>query len=697
MFARRRCTQLLTLALIVVLLGGCQQAPSPTPRNSAAAPATPVEGTPLTVASTVASPTRATPTTSAATATRPVLATPTIVPCPAVGQRQPTTASPLPGGAVISPVNIGQLTERNRWGRGAPQALQFSPDGRWLAVSWSGGITLFDACTFEERRSLNRGGALAFSPDSQLLAMSDATTLEVRRVADFSLVYQHPFIGSVYSFRPNLLRFDPAGDILAASSGDQVTLYRANDGQQLRQLDWHYSGITGLVFSPDGATLVTTDAGTIENHQSVSFTIRRWRVADGSLLATVKPPGSGHINPQLSADGSLIMSDNYGKQPILWRFAGDTLTMLGQLPRSYRLALSPANDEVLIVDDSGKLERWRAVGSTRIATIGTYSEVLQLAAYSPDRATIAMLDDDGALHLLRTVDGTPLGGSGGWRVEGPTLLLPDSETLVSSSLRADNRGTLHLWRLADGAPLRTIVTDGGYVMALASSPDGAIIASSGANLTIQLWRTADGTPIGTLEGQTNMSESITFSPDGQFLAVAIGVKKIAVWRVAGGPPLYALDAPDYFGAMRFTPDSQLLLVAAEEGSIRQYNSADGTLVGSFATLPGVFTSPSGFVAGGTRLVTYDRAAIHLWDWANQTLVREFPLTDDIAATAISPDGLLLALARRDGIVTFLRTSDGTIAHRLIIAAPERIRFTPDGTGFLAIGTDGTVRLWGVPR
>ncbi|MFN8512323.1 MAG: hypothetical protein U0841_06965 [Chloroflexia bacterium] len=332
-----------------------------------------------------------------------------------------------------------------------------------------------------------------------------------------------------------------------------------------------------------------------------------------------------------------------------------------------------------------------------LATLGKYPEFIQLAAYSPDGSTVAALDRSGALHLMRTADGTTLGGSGGWRVESPTLLLRDSTTLVSSGLRADNHGTLHLWRLADGAPLRTIITDSGYIMALASSPDGAIIASSGANLAIQLWRTADGSLIRTLEGQTNMSEDLLFSPDGQLLAVSIGSNKVAVWRVAGGPPLYTLDTPDFFGAMRFTPDSQYLLLTAEEGAIRQYSSADGTLAGSFATVPGVFTQPSGFVAAGSQLVTYDRASIRLWDWQTQTLVREFPLTNDIVATAISPDGLLLALARDDGTVTFLRTSNGATVHLLKTTVPKRIRFTPDGTGFLAIGTDGTVRLWGLPR
>jgi len=91
----------------------------------------------------------------------------------------------VPGGvsspAPISAANVSRVTELRRLGRGVIRKIQYSPDGRTLAVASSIGIWLYDAGDFERTPRLigenTCVGLVAWSPDGRFLASagSDGT------------------------------------------------------------------------------------------------------------------------------------------------------------------------------------------------------------------------------------------------------------------------------------------------------------------------------------------------------------------------------------------------------------------------------------------------------------------------------------------------------------------------------------------
>ena len=77
----------------------------------------------------------------------------------------------------------------------------------------------------------------------------------------------------------NSVVFSPDGRLLASGSNDYtIKLWRVSDGSLVRTLTGHTSWVYSVSFSPDGRLLAS---GSNDN------TIKLWRVADGSLVRTL--------------------------------------------------------------------------------------------------------------------------------------------------------------------------------------------------------------------------------------------------------------------------------------------------------------------------------------------------------------------------------------------------------------------------
>ena len=71
-----------------------------------------------------------------------------------------------------------------------------------------------------------------------------------------------------------------------------------------------------------------------------------------------------------------------------------------------------------------------------------------------------------------------------------------------------------------------------WVLAVAYSPDGKTLASSGSSDgTIQLWNADTGTHFKTLKGHTDTVRSISFSPDGKSLVSGSKDKTLRLWDI----------------------------------------------------------------------------------------------------------------------------------------------------------------------
>lgn len=212
-------------------------------------------------------------------------------------------------------------------------------------------------------------------------------------------------------------------------------------------------------------------------------------------------------------------------------------------------------------------------------------------------------------------------------------------------LAGHGRGTILRWDMETGEPLPPFKFRGGVVMALAISPDGRWLASSGLNRVIYVWSLISGELVHTittgLAGQ--WVTCIEFSPDSAQLAGGSGHLTfldspggLALWDVASEQQLWSTPAtPVSVRDLTFSPDGAMIASALSDGRILLHDAQKGRELASFAAHAGN-ANAAVFTPDARRLITGGVDGIKIWDTEDWTEV--FAYADQAVACLALGDG-----------------------------------------------------------
>ena len=154
-----------------------------------------------------------------------------------------------------------------------------------------------------------------------------------------------------------------------------------------------------------------------------------------------------------------------------------------------------------------------------------------------------------------------------------------------------------------------------WVLAVAYSPNGKVLASSGSSDgTIQLWDVARGEHIRTLKGHTDTVRSLAFSPDGTILVSGSVDDTLRKWDTNTGSMLRKLVGhSNDIRTVAFSPDGKMIASGSKDTTVRLWDAETGrflpTLDGHFWEVRAVAFSPD-----GKTVVNVDSSTILFWDW-----------------------------------------------------------------------------------
>jgi WD40 repeat protein len=554
----------------------------------------------------------------------------------------------LPPGAIL---RLGT----SRWHSSAPiRCGVFSPDGKTLALGGVDGVVrLWDTATGKERLlpsrddtfGLLKGGCLAFSPDSKLLAVPSSEAVVL---------------------------FDVGG-------GKVAGLFKANPGSILgaQKIEPNLPipppvpvpivlPATSLAFSPDGKSLATGTQGrhAMDWRGKVSPAIPSrvvvWEVRTGKELWAALEDQYPIWHIGFSPDGNRLAAEGQVNLAIYDAAAGKLHHRLKTYAAPF--AFGPGTKTVCYRTDdqhgiifacvdvlSGKRLRSfhapkgdaiRAPGERLVVLSDKFDFVWDVLA----ERKLCVLDlATGAVPPSTSLPIVPL------------AVTPDGKTLAL----AFGERTVRFFNLKSGKEVRPEPGHREGIRSLAVSRDGKRVLTAGLDGTVCLWDRA-GARLVRCFAHPYRPVSASLSPDGKLLAASAG-GLLVLWDAATGKELSRQKVPTWAnqsGPVQFTPDGKALLTMenAGDGSVRAPDS--GMRLRSFAASVGGHPNDGSLSPDGKVWAIGTSHGIRLWDTVTTKLRSELnPFNGSIQAVAFAPDGVHLATAYGGG-VALLDTQSG---------------------------------------
>ncbi|MDY6783890.1 MAG: WD40 repeat domain-containing protein [Cyanobacteriota bacterium] len=271
---------------------------------------------------------------------------------------------------------------------------------------------------------------------------------------------------------------------------------------------------------------------------------------------------------------------------------------------------------------------------------------------------------------------------------------PDSQYLVSGGSRND--GYLHVWSMETGEEFEKFRAQQTSVLAMAMSPDGKVVASSGDDANLNLWQWQDLAENYLFLDTHHNILSLLVTPDSQVL-ITSGLDGIRLWNLRTQKPIYTLVRFDnQINSMAIDPrNGYILRTGGLKGEMQVWNVRTGSRINQFSAHRdkiGVMV----FTPDGQRFISgSDDRTVKVWDANNNRLLHTLVgHTGRITAIAIHPNGQFFASASRDGIRLWDIDSGQLIQHWYAHTTwVESLAFSPNGRFLASGGYDRTIKVW----
>jgi len=386
-----------------------------------------------------------------------------------------------------------------------------------------------------------------------------------------------------------------------------------------------------------------------------------------------------HVNSiAFSADGHYCVTGSADKTALVWD-VNDDWTVIRQLDGHDEYVTSTAispdgrfvlaaswNGRLILYDrESGKPLREPEITGLNPMCVGFSPNGKLMLCGSTDGSVIVW--DVASGRRLRTLK-APVGGI------YYAQFSPDSRRVLSVGglYRKDKDGPLGeavLWDLGSGRIVHQFAGHKWIVKAAAFSPDGRWIVTGSSESKLQLWDAQSGALVRSLEGHQGQIIAAAFSPDSRRLVTVGGSDEEAevfFWNPENGELLSSGAGHwDTVNDVAFHPSGRFVATAGTDGLIMLWDPETGAVI-----------STLGYQSQGAQnvVLTEDRFQLVtesadlttplVWEAATGRPFRKFVgHTDEINATAISPDGRLL-LTGGDEKTTLWDIGSGEVRHAL---------------------------------
>jgi WD40 repeat protein len=531
----------------------------------------------------------------------------------------------------------------------------------------------------------------------------------------------------------------------------------------LRGWEWHFlkrkrfgnprvlpagaSSLDGLLFSPDGRRLVTTD---------VDRPAKVWDLRTGALLFTLPVEGepsdwhwshdaqriifevgepsrldfgysgvtaevrgsvqvfdsaSGHAvfkvpNSQgiaQSPDGKVLVTGSADATVNLWDLAtGQKLDSFpGRGGKTYYSAFSADGQRLATVTTTGVVTVWDRASRQELRRFSAVEGAARISMFSDDGDRLWTVDKDNRVkvwdlrsgQLLLTLP-TPVG-----QIHGHTISR-DGRWIAMGYYD----GAVRVYDVLTGEQPFRVDGQTGPVDSLCFSPDGRRLACTDASGVVKVWDTQTGHTALAVHGHSDMAGNVAFSPNGRVLATSGNDGIVNLWD---GTPLDEQPGPEClviplqgcaYPDVTFSPDGRRLAAPGGDGALKTFDSFTGAQLCLFEG-HSMYTMRLAYSSDGRRILSgsTDRT-LRIWDADTGKQLLLVPVPSAIYGVALSPDGRRIASYDTSGSLRLWDADTGKLLARLPGAGNTwSLKFSPDGRRLAGNGEYGEAAIWEVDQ
>ncbi len=413
--------------------------------------------------------------------------------------------------------------------------------------------------------------------------------------------------------QPMRMVWDAAGRFLAVGRRDGTVDVFAPDGTALHSLGGHRGSVRAIAFDPAGRLLAASGMN--------DPNLKLWDVAAGHEIASIRRPQAGARAASFSGDGRYLAVGGWDRSVQVWELVSPKsvhtlaahqaiVTRVRFSPDSKLLASGAEDGSVLLWDLASGGVAGRLVAPTTNSTNDFLMEACAGLSFSSNGQLLAVRNRSNSIGVWDVARREHLRGITADRVWGGTpAFVPDQRALVRFVGR-----TIERWSLDEPDAPAPLAHTAEPILSAAASSGGQWIAASTWRNRVELFDAAGNRRGPPIELRSTCL-AIAVSPDGAILVAGDREGRVSVFDLASGASVGQwTESADEIASLDISADGRMLATASRDGSVSLRQLPHGAIT---ARLPGH--------PGGARSVTFSPDGSHLASCGADKIIRVWNL------------------------------------------------------------------------